>query len=129
MSADRPPRSDHELSGNEPPRPSSEHHASALKRQPSPRRWREKFRDAFRGLRLGVWGQSSFAVHFGMALLVLIAGAVLQVSRLEWAILVVCIFMVLAAEMFNSSLEWFSGLAKRPHPLHSHGYGNSPHMT
>ena len=69
------------------------------------RSWPEKFGRAFRAIALGVRGQSSFYVH-GLAAVLVVAGAVLLgVSRTEWCLLALCITIVLAAEMFNSSLE------------------------
>ena len=71
-----------------------------------PRRsWRNKFRDAFRGLKLGVRGHSSFFVHFFFTVLVLAAGVVLRCDRVDWCILLGCIGMVLTAELFNSAVE------------------------
>ncbi len=69
------------------------------------RSWTNKFRDAFRGVRLGVSGQSSFMVHGVAMVAVIVAGAALRVSQTEWCILTLCITHVLAAEMFNTSLE------------------------
>jgi len=70
------------------------------------RPWSNKFRDAFRGLKLGVRGQSSFFVHFFMAAAVLAAGWVLGLDRLwEWCVLLLCITVVLTAEMFNTAME------------------------
>jgi len=69
------------------------------------RSWVQKFRDAFRGVKAGVRGQSSFFVHFFIAALVVAAGAVLRVSLIEWCLLLLCIAGVLTAEMFNSALE------------------------
>ena len=69
------------------------------------RSWGRKFRDAFRGLAVGVRGQNSFRVHFPFAVLVIAAAAWLRASPIEWAVLLVCITLVLAAEMFNSALE------------------------
>jgi diacylglycerol kinase len=70
------------------------------------RTWREKFGDAFHGVKAGVRGQSSFFVHFFMAALVLAAAAALGVHSLaEWGILLLCITVVLTAEMFNSAIE------------------------
>ena len=72
----------------------------------SPKRsWPLKFRDAFRGVKEGVHGQSSFFVHFLVAAAVIAAGIVLGVSLAEWCLLVLCIAGVLVAEMFNSALE------------------------
>ena len=73
---------------------------------PSPERsWPDKFRDAFRGVKEGVRGQSSFFVHFFVAAAVLAAGVVLGINQVEWCLLVLCISGVLTAEMFNSALE------------------------
>ena len=86
-----------------PPLVSDEYDTS---RQPRPRRpWRAKFRDAFRGLKLGIRGHSSFFVHFFFAALVLAAAFVLRCSLEQWCVLVLCIGMVLTAELFNSAVE------------------------
>ncbi len=72
---------------------------------PDPRHWRRKFRDAFRGVKEGVHGQSSFFFHFFVAVLVFVAGMVLEVNLIEWCLLIMCIAGVLTVEMFNSALE------------------------
>ena len=71
----------------------------------SERSWPRKFRDAFRGMKAGVRGQSSFFFHFFMTAGVIVAAMVLRVELIEWCILLTCITMVLTAEMFNSALE------------------------
>src|SRR5438132_13910577 len=74
--------------------------------RPKPRRsWRGKFRDAFRGLKLGIRGHSSFFVHFFFAALVVAAAIVLRCTLLEWCLLLGCIGMVLTAALFNSAVE------------------------
>src|SRR5438132_10239607 len=79
---------------------------------PRPRRsWVFKFRCAFRGLKLGVRGHSSFFVHFFFAALVAVAALVLHCGVLEWCILLGCIGLVMTAELFNSAVETlFRGL-------------------
>ena len=69
------------------------------------RGWGEKFRAAFRGMVVGVRGQSSFFVHFSAAGLVLAAAVALRTNWLEGCVLLLCITAVMAAEMFNSALE------------------------
>jgi len=90
----------------------SDEYDTAPPAQSRPRRpWRAKFRDAFRGLKLGIRGHSSFFVHFFFAALVLAAAIVLRCSLEQWCVLVVCIGMVLTAELFNSAVETlFRGL-------------------
>jgi diacylglycerol kinase len=80
-------------------------------RAKKPRHWREKFREAFRGVKRGVRGHSSFYVHFFFAALVIAAAAVFECNRWEWCILIGCIGLVFTAELFNSALETlFHGL-------------------
>jgi diacylglycerol kinase len=80
-------------------------------RRRSCRRWPDKFRDAARGLKLGVRGHSSFFVHFFAAALVAAIATALQCGILEWALLLGCIGAVLTAELINSALEtMFRGL-------------------
>jgi diacylglycerol kinase len=88
------------------PAPPTPEPTSTRAEPPRPRRpWRDKFRAAFRGLKLGVRGHSSFAVHFFFAALVLVAAVVLGCDRLEWCLLLGCIGLVLTAELFNSAFE------------------------
>lgn len=71
-----------------------------------PRRaWRAKFRDAFRGVKLGVRGHSSFSVHFFCAAVVVTAAIALRCEFVDWCILLGCIGVVLTAELFNSAVE------------------------
>jgi diacylglycerol kinase len=85
---------------------------------PPQRTWYQKFRCAFRGLRLGVRGQTSFLVHFLVAGAVLLAAALLQVDRTEWCALLLCITVVLTAEMFNSALEHLARAVDRSENRH-----------
>ena len=73
---------------------------------PKPRRpWRAKFADAFRGVKLGMRGHSSFSVHLFFTVLVVAAAIVLGCELLEWCILLGCIGFVLSAELVNSAIE------------------------
>jgi len=72
------------------------------------RSWGEKFGTAFRGLWYGIVGQSSFAVHFAVAFLVIIIAAILGVTETEWCILILSIAVVMTAELINSALEWLA---------------------
>lgn len=80
-------------------------------RPPARRGWAEKFGDAWRGLKLGVRGQASFAVHFFFATLAILTGLLLECDRVDWCLVALCIGLVLTAELFNSALEaLFHGL-------------------
>ncbi len=76
-----------------------------------PRRWRDKFREAIRGVKLGVRGHSSFFVHFFFAVLALAAAMVFRCDWQDWCLIIGCIGLVLTAELFNSAIETlFRGL-------------------
>jgi diacylglycerol kinase len=94
------------------PRPTTLEVEMAEPDRPRPRRsWVFKFRCAFRGLKLGIRGHSSFSVHFFFAALVLVAALVLRCGVLEWCVLIGCIGLVMTAELFNSAVETlFRGL-------------------
>jgi diacylglycerol kinase len=83
-----------------------------MERDPRPpQRWRQKFGVALRGLKLGIRGQSSFFVHFFFAALVVAAAIVLGCNLEQWCLLLMCIGLVLIAELFNSAVETlFRGL-------------------
>lgn len=77
------------------------------------RGWHAKFEDAFRGLKRGIRGHSSFFVHFFFAALVVVAAFVLHCTLVEWCILLLCVGLVLTAELINSAFETlFRGLDK-----------------
>ena len=67
--------------------------------------WIDKFRNAFRGLRLGMVGQSSFSVHLPMTVIVLVVASILDCSLLQYGILLLCIALVLGLELMNSAVE------------------------
>ena len=75
------------------------------------RRWRDKFHESFRGLKLGVRGHSSFSVHFFFAALVIATAFALEFDWFEWCLVLGCVGAVIAAELFNSAIETlFHGL-------------------
>src|SRR6266481_1424934 len=69
------------------------------------RSWGQKFRNAFRGVKQGIRGQSSFFVHFFTAASVMAAATALKCDLFDWCALLICITIVIAGEMFNSAIE------------------------
>ena len=88
--------------------------------------WIRKFRDAARGIVSGTRGQTSFMVHLPMAALVVGAAWWSDCSLWQWCILLLCISLVLAAELFNSSLE---SLAKGLCPEYNEQVGKALDMA
>lgn len=69
------------------------------------RRLPQRLGFALRGLWLALRVDVAFREHLLCALAVVIAGGLLRVSLVEACLLTLCIFFVLAAEMFNTALE------------------------
>ena len=67
--------------------------------------WGNKFAVAFRGLRIGAQGQSSFCVHLFFAVLAIAALIVLNCKPIEWCIIIGCIGFVMTTELLNTSIE------------------------
>jgi diacylglycerol kinase len=75
------------------------------------RRWRDKFREAFEGIVVGIRGQSSCIVHAIMTVAVIGLGLALECQLWEWCVLLGCTGAVWTAELFNSAIEMlFRGL-------------------
>jgi diacylglycerol kinase len=79
--------------------------------------WLKKFSNAARGILAGILGQSSFAMHLPVALLVIIAAAWFQVTTTEWLVLLLTIALVLTAELINSAVESLAqAITQEHHP-------------
>ncbi len=63
------------------------------------------FRVAFAGLGYALRTQRNLQIHAVITLAVVIVGAALQFSPLEWAAVVLCIGMTWSAELLNTAIE------------------------
>lgn len=81
---------------------------------------RQSFACAIMGIVYAAAGRN-MKIHLLATLLVITAGLWMGITRLEWAILTICIFMVLAAETINTAIEKTVDLVTREyHPLAKH---------
>ncbi|MBK8054204.1 MAG: diacylglycerol kinase family protein [Saprospiraceae bacterium] len=60
---------------------------------------------AFNGFKVMWLSEINFRIHLVIALIVLFAGIVLDLSSLEFVAVLLCIDLVLAAETFNTAIE------------------------
>jgi len=69
--------------------------------------WRTiySFRHAGRGLAWALSSQANLRVHLVVAVVVLIAALLFRFSAIEFALLFVCISIVVAAELVNTAME------------------------
>jgi len=92
------PRSDEEFEAERIGSPSRAHRVDL-------RRTLYSFRHAGRGLAWALSSQANLRVHLVAAAVVLIAALVLRFSVIEFVGLVLCFTVVVAAELFNTTLE------------------------
>ncbi len=73
---------------------------------------------AFKGIRELVRSQPNARIHVLAAITVVIAGIYLRVGPAEWCLLALSITSVLAAEAFNTAIEYLTDLVSpEHHPL------------
>ncbi len=78
----------------------------------------QSFRFAWRGLVAVARSQHNAWIHGGATALVLVAGLALRLSAGEWAILLIAMAAVWAAEAFNTAIEILGdAVASGDHPL------------
>ncbi len=76
------------------------------------------FGHAFAGVGHGLRTQGNLRIHVLAAVCVILAGLWLQLSTLEWAILVMAITIVISAELINTAIEAaVDRVGSEPHPL------------
>lgn len=86
------------------------------------RRIARSFRNAGRGIGSLLARQRNARIHLVAAVAVVALGAVLRVSRFEWAVLILCIALVITAEALNTAVE---ELADALHPDEHPGIGRA----
>ena len=70
----------------------------------------DSFRFAFKGLVDLFISQPNARIHGVATIIALILGGILGLSKIEWCLIILCIFAVLAAEAFNTALEYLTDL-------------------
>ncbi|MEM8534417.1 MAG: diacylglycerol kinase family protein [Chloroflexota bacterium] len=69
------------------------------------------FRYAFMGIGYLIWTQRNAKIHCVIGVIAVVLGIVLPISRVEWAVLIVTIALVLAMEGVNTAVEAVVDLA------------------
>ena len=76
------------------------------------------FGHAFRGLKVLLQTQPNARIHAAATVLVVAAGALLRISPVEWALIVLAIAGVWTAEALNTAIEFLvDRVSPDPHPL------------
>lgn len=100
MSQANPPTDDDELRG------------------PRERSWIDMFRDAVRGVKIAIRGEVNFFVHLFIAVIAGVGGGILKISDNRWwCIFILCVTVVLTAELFNTAIEHLArAVTREQHP-------------
>lgn len=78
----------------------------------------QSFRYAFKGIADLFRTQANARIHLLLAVLVTAAGMYLGLSRMEWALIALCIGAVMAMEALNTAIEYLTDLVSPEyHPL------------
>lgn len=73
---------------------------------------------AWKGIRCCVGKEQNLNFHLIISVIVTVAGIVLDITRGEWTVIILCIGMVIAAELFNTAIERLVDLVSpQRHPL------------
>ena len=75
----------------------------------------KRFSDAFNGIFHAIKSQKNMKIHITAAIVVISCGFFFKVSPIEWSILIITIGLVIAAEIFNTAIEWFCDFVEPNH--------------
>lgn len=63
------------------------------------------FKYAIEGIKSSIETERNMKIHITIAILVIIFGLILKISKIEWFICIILISAVISAELFNTVLE------------------------
>ena len=66
---------------------------------------RSSFKYAFQGMFSALKTERNLKIHVTIMMLVIIAGIVLKISKIEWIICIILFGLVIGGEMLNSAIE------------------------
>jgi len=78
----------------------------------------QSFGYAFRGIREVMRSEANMQIHIAITILVIVCGIAFSISLTEWMFCLLCIGLVVGAEMMNTAIENVVDLASpEQHPL------------
>lgn len=73
---------------------------------------------ARKGIRCCIGKEQNLSFHLIATVVTVIAGFLLEITRIDWMIVILCIGVVIAAELFNSAIEKLVDLVSpERHPI------------
>jgi len=78
----------------------------------------KSFKYAFEGIWEVLKSQANPKIHLTAAIFTMLTAYYLELTRIEWCLIILCIVLVLSAETFNTSIEHLTNLVSPEyHPL------------
>jgi diacylglycerol kinase (ATP) len=71
------------------------------------------FAHAFNGIAIGFRREAHLKIHAVIAILVAAAGFYFNITKTEWLVVLLCIALVVAAELLNSAIEHLANRVTR----------------
>lgn len=65
----------------------------------------KSFKFAFNGIKETIKNEQNIKVHLFVMLLVIVAGIIFRINKIEWIICIILFGLVIGAELFNTALE------------------------
>lgn len=65
----------------------------------------KSFEYAFNGIKETIKSESNMKIHILIMFLVIVAGIILRIEKIEWIICIILFGLVIASEIFNTALE------------------------
>ena len=85
--------------------------------RPHLRSWLQMLRDALRGVKIAVRGEVNFYVHLFAAAMAAVAGGIINLTDDRWCLYILCVAVVLSAELFNTAIEHLArAVTREEHP-------------
>ncbi|MFD1705442.1 diacylglycerol kinase family protein [Siminovitchia sediminis] len=69
------------------------------------RRLAKSFTYAFQGILYAIKNEKNFQIHVLAALAVMVCGILLQLNKIEWLFIIICIFGMFSLELMNTAIE------------------------
>lgn len=86
-------------------------------RIPHVRSWWRMFTDAVRGVKVAFRSEINFFVHLFIAVIAGVAGGIVRMTDERWCIYILCVAVVLSAELFNTAIERLArAVTREEHP-------------
>lgn len=69
------------------------------------KRFCKSFKYSYEGLKYAYINEQSLTIHISVASIVILAGILLKISQMQWLFILMCIGIIMATELINTSIE------------------------